>query len=199
MILCVFFTWVPVDVITRGQSERGNGSQQEPRAQAEQQVHWAWLMWSWSSWGSLSKGKGLGTDLRSSFRRAKHPLPSAPYPSLRQHAPYPAGLYICMAQPIVFICVAILKWFEGSECPQAVPTQNLSMFPTSLPAQMAGMWLPVYFRAAVCSYKAQHALIWRSWHKGLPFQTTSYCCVFYSLLQSLPCSSCPVRILSFSS
>lgn len=127
-------------------------------------------------------------------------------PNILCHLPHiPASgsmlliLLVCMAQPIVFICVAILKWFEGSECPQAVPTQNLSMFPTSLPAQMAGMWLPVYFRAAVCSYKAQHALIWRSWHKGLPFQTTSYCCVFYSLLQSLPCSSCPVRILSFSS
>lgn len=146
-----------------------------------------------------SQREGPGTDLRISFRRSKHPLPSAPFPSLRQHAPDPAGLYICMTQPIVFICVGILKWLEGSESPHAVPTQNLSVFPMALPAQMAGIWLPVCFRAAVCSYRAQHALIWRSWHKGLPFQTTSYCCVFYSLLQSLPCSSCPVRILSFSS
>lgn len=137
----------------------------------------------------------------------KHPLPFAPFhmpqagmwKAAEPLAPNLAGLYICMAHPIVFICVGILKWLDGSESPHTVPTQNLSVFQGSLPAQMAGMWLPVYFRAAMCSYKAQHALLWRSWHKGLPFQTTSYCCVFYSLLQSLPCSSCPVRILSFSS
>lgn len=135
---------------------------------------------------------------------AKHPLPLAPF-----HTPQPgmwkaagseprASYLAALFEPGVFICVGILKWLDGFESPHAVPTQNLCVFQTSLPARMAGMWLPAYFRAAVCCYKALHALIWRSRLKGLPFQTTSYCCVFYSLLQSLPCSSCPVRILSFS-
>lgn len=69
-------------------------------------------------------------------------------------APYLAGLYICTTQPIVFIHVGILKWLYVSESPHTVPTQNLSVFQTSFPAQMAGMWLLVYFRAAVCCYKA---------------------------------------------
>lgn len=74
----------------------------------------------------LLRGKGLELILGAALGGANIPCHLPHFPasgSMLQHDP--AGLYICMTQPIVFICVGILKWLEGSESPHAVPTENL--------------------------------------------------------------------------
>lgn len=90
------------------------------RGQADQQVHWGsgWCGYDHCPWSSAVPAKDpfqrerpLGIGLRSSFRRVKHPLPFAPshtpQPGMwkaagpEPPAPYLAGLYIWLTQPVV--------------------------------------------------------------------------------------------------